>query len=152
VSEPPYDGDGPLVAVVVTALAAADVLAGSLRLAGGALPAGTVVVPTGGGAVVAAALETQRAEALVAEVSRVLRDVPVILLTSQEGQLSATRWAGGLAGESLPPGLVMTTLDDLVESLLLGRTAPAEAAGAIEVARLGRWRAARMVAAARRSG
>jgi hypothetical protein len=46
----------------------------------------------------------------------------------------------------------MATLDDAVEALLLGRTAPARATGAIDVARLGRWRAARMVATARRRG
>jgi hypothetical protein len=144
--------DIPPVAVVVTPLAAADVLAGSLRLAGAALPAGTVVAPTGGGAVVAAALDQDAAQSLAEGVSRVLRDVPVLLLTRQAGRLSATRWSGGRAGESLTPGLVVATLDDAVEALLLGRTAPARATGAIDVARLGRWRAARMVATARRRG
>nr|CAA9329469.1 MAG: hypothetical protein AVDCRST_MAG46-1338 [uncultured Nocardioidaceae bacterium] len=140
------------VAVVVTPLAAAEVLAGSLRLAGRRLPSGTVVAPTGAGAVVAAAIDPAAAHDLGEAVSRVLGDVPVVLLTRQEGRLSATRWSGGRAGEPLTPGLVMTTMDDAVESLLLGRTTPAEAPGAIEVARIGRWRAARMVAAARRSG
>ena len=152
VSGSPDDDDIPPVAVVVTPLAAADVLAGSLRLAGAPLPPGTVVVPTGGGAVAAALVDPDAAQALVEGVSRVLRDVPVVLLTRHAGRLSATRWSSGRAGESLTPGLVMTTLDDAVEALLLGRTAPAQATGAIEVARLGRWRAARMVAATRRSG
>jgi hypothetical protein len=153
VSGSPDVDDIPPVAVVMTPLAAADVLAGSLRLAGGApLPPGTVVVPTGGGAVAAALVDPDAAQALVEGVSRVLRDVPVVLLTRHAGRLSATRWSSGRAGESLTPGLVMTTLDDAVEALLLGRTAPSQATGAIEVARLGRWRAARMVAAARRSG
>jgi hypothetical protein len=152
VSGSPDDDDIPPVAVVVTPLAAADVLAGSLRLAGAPLPPGTVVAPTGGGAVAAALVDPHAAQALVEGVSRVLRDVPVVLLTRHAGRLSATRWSSGRAGESLTPGLVMTTLDDAVEALLLGRTAPAQATGAIEVARLGRWRAARMVAATRRSG
>lgn len=150
-SESPYVG-APSVALVVTAVAAAGVLAGTLRLAGGAFPPGAVVVPTRGGAVVAAVLEPDQAQTLGAAVSRVLREVPVVLLIRQEGQLSATRWVGGRAAETIAPGVLMASLDDVVEALLLGRTAPDQAAGAIDIARLGRWRAARLLAAGRRSG
>jgi hypothetical protein len=45
----------------------------------------------------------------------------------------------------------MSSLDDTVEGLLLGRSSPVDVEGAIDVSRLGRWRAARLVAAARRS-
>ena len=138
------------MAVVVTTVAAAEALAGALRLAGAALPPTTVVVPTAAGAVVAAAVDTSHAGDVAATVSRVLREVPVVLLSQEAGQLKASRWVSGQVGESLAPGLVMTRVDDTVEALLLGRTAPAAAAGAIEVASLGRLRAARMVAAARR--
>jgi hypothetical protein len=139
------------VAVVVTSVAAAEALAGALRLAGAAFPPATVVVPTATGAVVAAAVDTVQAQDLAGSVSRVLRDVPVVLLSQEAGQIGAGRWVGGRVGESLAPGLVLTSLDDTVEALLLGRTLPSAAVGAIEVARLGRLHAARMVAAARRA-
>ena len=140
----------PPVAAVVTAVADAGDLAGSLRLSGALLPDESTVVPTGGGAVVVATVDRAGADAMASAVSRLLRDTPVILLAREAGQLSAIRWADGRQGASVAPGLVMSTLDDTVEALLLGRTAPSEAAGGIDVGRLGRWRAARLVAAARR--
>jgi len=140
----------PALALVITTVADAGVLAGSLRLAGVGLAPGTVVIPTSRGAVVAARTPVDRAGELATAVSRVLREVPVVLLTGASGQLSATRWAAGAAGESIPPGLLVSTLDDVVESMLLGATPPQEAPGGIEVTGLGRWRAARLVAGARR--
>jgi hypothetical protein len=137
-------------ALVVTPVAVPEVLAGTLRLAGAALPDDTVVVPTGAGAVVCATVPAEGASVLGEVVSRVLRDVPVVLVVREDDRLTAVRWTAGHAGETVPPGVLVSTLDDVVEALLLGRTAGADAPGAIEVARLGRWRAARMVASARR--
>jgi hypothetical protein len=141
----------PPVALVVTGVSDAGVLAGTLRLAGAMLPRGSTAVPTGGGAVVTAHVDRAGADGLAASVSHVLRGVPVLLLAREGSQLSATRWADGRQGATVAPGLVMSSLDDTVEGLLLGRSAPADVEGAIDVWRLGRWRAARLVAAARRS-
>jgi hypothetical protein len=137
--------------MVVTGVPDAGVLAGTLRLAGAALPSGSTAVPTGGGAVVIAVVDRAGADDLASTVSSVLRGVPVLLLAREGSQLSASRWADGRQGATVAPGLVMSSLDDTVEGLLLGRSAPDDVAGAIEVGRLGRWRAARLLAAARRS-
>jgi hypothetical protein len=141
----------PPVALVVTGVTDVGVLAGTLRLAGAVLPSGSAAVPTGGGAVVTARVDRAGADGLAASVSHVLRGVEVLLLAREGSQLSATRWADGRQGATVAPGLVMSSLDDTVEGLLLGRSSPVDVEGAIDVSRLGRWRAARLVAAAPRS-
>ncbi|MDQ3627678.1 MAG: hypothetical protein M3419_02470 [Actinomycetota bacterium] len=140
------------LALVVTQTEAAQVLAAGLRLVRGEkLPPGTVVFSTGSGSVAAVHALPGGADSLARSVSTVLRGVPVVLITREEDRLTAVRWRGGAAGESLAPGLLLSTLDDRIEDLLIGGVGLASVPDVIEVAALGRWRAAKLLAAARRA-
>lgn len=140
------------LALVVTQANPPETLAAGLRLVRGtSLPPGTLVFGTDSGSVAAVHTPPAGAEALARSVSRVLRGVPVVLLTREEDRLTAVRWLDAAAGESVAPGLLLSTLDDRIEDLLIGGADLATVPEAIEVATLGRWRAAKLLAAARRT-
>ncbi len=140
------------LAIVVTQAHAPQVLAAGLRLTRGAsLPPGTVVFPTTSGTVAAVHTLPTGADSLARSASTVLRGVPVVLITREEDRLTAVRWRDGLAGEPIAPGLLLSTLDDHIEDLLIGGADLASMPEVIEVAALGRWRAAKLLAAARRA-
>lgn len=142
----------PPLALVVTQTDPPQTLAAGLRLVRGwRLPPGTVVFATGSGSVAAVHAQPIGAESLARSVSTVLHGVPVVLITRDEDRLTAVRWRDGVAGESVPPGLLLSSLDDLVEDLLIGGGGLASVPDTIEVASLGRWKAAKMLAAARRA-
>src|SRR5690625_70520 len=62
------------------------------------------------------------------------------------GHLTARRYAGGAPGEGVPVGLVLAGAADVVEDLVLGRTAVTEVRGHQRSGDLPRWKAARMFA------
>jgi len=140
------------LALVVTHTDPPQTLAAGLRLVRGeTLPPGTVVFSTGSGSVAAAHTMPGGADSLARSVSSVLRGVPVVLITRDEDRLTAVRWRDGVSGESLAPGLLLSTLDDRIEDLLIGGAGLASVADALEVASLGRWQAAKLLARARRA-
>jgi len=140
------------LALVVTPAHPPQVLAAGLRLTRGeSSPPGTVVFSTSSGCVAAVHTLPTGADSLARSVSTVLRGVPVVLITREEDRLTAVRWRDGRAGEGLAPGLLLSTLDDHIEDMLIGGAALASVPDVIEVAALGRWKAAKLLAAARRA-
>ncbi|HLS72392.1 MAG TPA: hypothetical protein VK046_01380 [Actinomycetaceae bacterium] len=96
------------------------------------------------------------ADTLARDLSR-LSKAGVVLITAAlaqdvgiekglSGHLTARRYAGGEPGEEVPVGLVLAGADDVVEDLVLGRTAVTEVRGHQRSGDLPRWKAARMFA------
>lgn len=133
--------------VVLTAIRQAKALAGLAALA--SLDA--EIVPSGRGAIAVRYVEQDPFEVdpeellsgipaagneFAAAVSLIAR-TPVVLMTSRiddagaeiQGQVKARAYAGGTAGDDLPPGLVLAQADSLVEDLLLGRRTAQQVAG-----------------------
>ena len=107
--------EDPSVVLVITQVAAPAPLAAACAIA----KVDVDVVPTPIGAI--AALRDPRAAADgAAAISKLLRTVPVILLERREGQITASRWAGGERDGDLPAGLVMSDAPPVLEDLLLG--------------------------------
>ncbi|MPV49490.1 hypothetical protein GCG21_05630 [Pseudactinotalea sp. HY160] len=145
------DAASTVTAVVLTPLAHAPALARLMGLAGMDWP----VVPTRTGAVTACAVPVAPDDlsALTGELPGDILDVAkalshtskygVVLLTARVthsaeegpgGNVSADRYVAGKHVESLPPGLVTTGADDVVEQLVLGQIAPADVPGALDPA------------------
>lgn len=158
------------LALVLTPLASAQALAALCGASGITVD----VVPTSRGAVAVRAVRVSEppadewdisallgedevpAEAgeLAATLSRLTRQ-GVVLVTARlaedagfeaglSGQISARRYLGGEAAEDVPGGLVIAGSDDVVEDLLLGRTAVADVPGVVSSSdavhgRGGRW-------------
>lgn len=135
----------PSVAIVVTQVAAPEPLAAACALAGVDIDA----VPTEVGAV--AVLRDPAAVADgAAAISKLLRQLPVVVLTRREGQISAARWTGGTHDEDLPAGLVLSDAPAVLEALLLGSTDVAGVPGVVTSVGMTRWRAMRALARGRR--
>lgn len=135
----------PTVAVVVTQVAVADALAAACSLAGVAVD----VVPSPVGAL--AVLRDPAAGASAAgAVSRLLRQVPVVLLERREGKVAASQWVGGAQEKELPAGLVLSGAPPVLEDLLLGDVPAGEIEGVVSSVGLSRWKAMRLLAAHRR--
>ena len=135
----------PTVAVVVTQVAVADALAAACSLAGVAVD----VVPSPVGAL--AVLRDPAAGAAAAgAVSRLLRQVPVVLLERREGKVAASQWVGGEQEKELPAGLVLSGAPPVLEDLLLGDVPAGEIEGVVSSVGLSRWKAMRLLAAHRR--
>ncbi|GIG38570.1 hypothetical protein [Cellulomonas phragmiteti] len=135
----------PTVAVVVTQVAVADALAAACSLA--AVDVDAVPSPVG-----ALAVLRDPASGTVAAgaVSKLLRQVPVVLLERREGKVSASQWIGGEHQKDLPAGLVLSGAPPVLEDLLLGDVPAAEIEGAVSSVGLSRWKAMRLLAAHRR--
>jgi hypothetical protein len=135
----------PTVAVVVTQVAVADALAAACSLA--KVDVDAVPSPIGALAVVRdPAAGSQAAGA----VSRLLRQVPVVLLERREGKVTASQWVGGEREKDLPAGLVLSGAPPVLEDLLLGDVPVDELEGVVTSVGLSRWKAMRMLAAHRR--
>ena len=140
------DDEVPSVAMVLTPVAGAEPLAAACAVAG----VDVDVVPSDVGAI--AVLRNPSAGAAAAEaVSRLLRAVPVVLLERRPAQASASRWVGGERVGDLPPGLVLADGPAVLEDLLLGSIAPADAAGVVASGGLSRWRALRILSRGRKA-
>ena len=138
-------GQVPSVALVVTQVAAPEPLAAACALASVQVDA----VPTSVGAV-AVLRDPSAAQAGAAAISQLLRQLPVVLLTRREGQISATRWVAGRHDEDLPPGLVLADAPSLLEDLLLGGADASHVPGAVTSVGMTRWKAMRALARGRR--
>lgn len=137
--------EAPSVALVVTQVAAAEPLAAACALANVEIDA----VPTEVGAV-AVLRDPAAADAGVAAISQLLRQLPVVLLTRREGQISAMRWVGGAQDDKLPAGLVLSDAPAVLEDLLLGSADVGELPGVVTSVGMSRWKAMRALARGRR--
>jgi hypothetical protein len=137
--------EDPSVALVVTQVSAPEPLAAACSLANVAVDA----VPTEVGAV-AVLRDPTAALAGAAAISQLLRQLPVVLLTRREGQISAARWVGGKHDDDLPPGLVLSDAPAVLEDLLLGSAEPSAVPGSVTSVGMSRWRAMRTLARGRK--
>lgn len=144
-SEPVNDGERTLIAVVLTPVADARILARLMGLVKIDWP----VFPTRTGASAATILEIDEMTALagsmpteavrVAAALSQTSEFGVVLLTSQvgeseegaTGQVQAVRFVGGKEVEKLSPGVVLAGADETVDSVVFGLVAPAEVEGAL---------------------
>ncbi len=150
----------PGLAVVVTPVGSASALAGLCAMSG----LSCKVLPTHTGAVAAIALAAvddpfaaltnavpAEADELAGALSR-LTHLEVVLVvarlsTAEEGptgQLTAHRYAAGERAGEVSPGLVLSSVDALVEDLLLGAVRLDEVTGVEDTSSIPRWKAARM--------
>ena len=135
--------DDPLVpqdvlrgAVLVLPVARARELAQLCALVG----AHGVLVPVGRSAHALVLHEPAAADVAAQQISRILRGAEVLLVTrsgaeggsSSAGQLQATRWRAGAVHEALTAGVLLATLPDVLERLVLGLGDPADAPGAVD--------------------
>lgn len=99
-----------------------------------------VLVPVGRQAHALVLHEPTTGDAAAQQVSRLLRRAEVLLVTRSgpeggsgaAGQLHATRWRAGAVHETPPPGLLLASLPDSLERLVLGLGDPAGAPGAVD--------------------
>ena len=137
--------EDPSVVLVITQVAAPAPLAAACAIA----KVDVDVVPTSIGAI--AALRDPRAAADgAAAISKLLRAVPVILLERREGQITASRWAGGERDGDLPAGLVLSDAPAVLEDLLLGSVQAGEVEGVVTSVGMSRWQAMRLIAGSAR--
>lgn len=135
----------PTVAVVVTQVAVAEALAAACSLA--AVDVDAVPSPVGALAVLR---DPTAGASATAAVSRLLRQVPVVLLERREGKVSASQWVGGSHEKDLPAGLVLSGAPAVLEDLLLGDLPAQEVEGVVSSVGLSRWKAMRLLAQHRR--
>jgi hypothetical protein len=137
--------EDPSVVLVITQVAAPAPLAAACAIA----KVDVDVVPTPIGAI--AALRDPRAAADgAAAISKLLRAVPVILLERREGQITASRWAGGERDGDLPAGLVLSDAPEVLEDLLLGSVQAGDVEGVVTSVGMSRWQAMRLIAGSAR--
>jgi len=134
----------PSVTVVVTQVAVADALAAACSLA----HVDVDVVPSPVGAL-AVLRDPATGGAAAGAVSKLLRQVPVVLLERREGKISASQWVGGAQQKELPAGLVLSGAPPVLEDLLLGDVPAGEIEGVVTSVGLSRWKAMRLLAAHR---
>lgn len=135
----------PTVALVVTQVAGAEALAAACAIAKVDVDA----IFTSVGAV-AVLRDPTAAVAGARAISAMLKSSPVVLLVRRTGQISATHWTGGVQGDDLPPGLVLSDAPAEIEQLLLGTLVVADAENAVTSVGMSRWKAMRLLAAATR--
>jgi hypothetical protein len=104
------------------------------------------VVPLGdvGSAVVPA--DSEGGDAAAERLSRMLGRADVLLLTRRDEAVEAQRWRGGALADSPAPGLVVASLPETAERLLLGAAAE-EVPGAVSTRGMSRLAAARTAVA-----
>ncbi|HEY0119556.1 MAG TPA: hypothetical protein VGC04_12325 [Cellulomonas sp.] len=138
------DDERPIVALVITPVAAAAPLAAACALA----KVDADVVPSEVGAI-AVLRDPGTGRAGAAAVSALLRQVPVVLLERRESQMSASQWVGGEHTRDLPPGLVLSDAPEVLEDLLLDGRAPATVQGVVTSVGMSKLKAMRTLAAHR---
>jgi hypothetical protein len=136
------------LALLVTPVADALALAATCAIS--KIAADVVPSEVGALAVLRATQGEAPAEAAGA-ISRLLRGVPLVLLESREGQISASRWLDGSRGDDLAPGLVLGDAPEVLEDLVLGETTPADLEGVVSSVGMSRLKAMRVLASAARA-
>ncbi|WP_454854692.1 hypothetical protein [Promicromonospora soli] len=137
----------PEFAALITQIAGAEPLAAASSLAQLDLDA----VPTSVGAVgvlkdLAGDAPVQAAMAI----SQLVRGVPLVLVTRTGEQMTAVRFADGVRGDELAPGLVLGGAPESVVDLLTGATSVADLDGVVGSTSISKFKAVRMLASAAR--
>ena len=139
--------EGPAtVAVLVTQVAGAAPLAALCSIEKIAVD----VVPSPVGAL-AVLRDPAEGAGAAAAVSRRLGGNLVVLLERREERISAVRWTGGVRGEELPAGLVLSDAPAVLEDLLLGGVEVAGVDGVVSSVGMSRWTAMRLLASSARA-
>ena len=137
----------PEFAALITQIAGAEPLAAASSLAQLDLDA----VPTSVGAVgVLKDLAGDAPEQAAAAISQLVRGVPLILVTRTGEQMTAVRFADGVRGDELAPGLVLGGAPENVVDLLTGATTVADAEGVVGSTSISKFKAVRMLTSAAR--
>jgi hypothetical protein len=137
----------PEFAALITQIAGAEPLAAASSLAQLDLDA----VPTSIGAVaVLKDLAGDAPEQAAAAISQLVRGVPLVLVTRTGEQMTAVRFADGVRGDELAPGLVLGGAPDNVVDLLTGATSVADLDGVVGSTSISKFKAVRMLTSAAR--
>ncbi|WP_275003738.1 hypothetical protein [Promicromonospora iranensis] len=140
-------GGQPEFAAVITQIAGAEPLAAASSLAQLDLDA----VPTSIGAVaVLKDLAGDAPEQAAAAISQLVRGVPLVLVTRTGEQMTAVRFADGVRGDELAPGLVLGGAPDNVVDLLTGATSVADLDGVVGSTSISKFKAVWMLTSAAR--
>ena len=138
--------DAVTVAIVVTQVAAAEPLAAACSLA--TVEVDVVQSPVGALAVLR---DPTAGAAGAAAISQLLKAVPVVLLERRTEKITATRWANGVRGDDLPPGLVLSDAPAVLEDLLLAGVSVGDLDGVVSSVGMSRWKAMRVLASSARA-
>ena len=137
----------PEFAAIITQIAGAEPLAAASSLAQLDLDA----VPTSVGAVgVLRDRSGDAPERAAAAISQLVRGVPLVLVTRTGEQMTAVRFADGVRGDELAPGLVLGGAPENVVDLLTGATAVADVDGVVGSDSISKFKAVRMLTSAAR--
>jgi hypothetical protein len=137
----------PEFAAIITQIAGAEPLAAASSLAQLDLDA----VPTSVGAVgVLKDLAGDAPEQAAAAISQLVRGVPLVLVTRTGEQMTAVRFADGVRGDELAPGLVLGGAPENVVDLLTGATSVADLDGVVGSTSISKFKAVRMLTSAAR--
>lgn len=137
----------PEFAALITQIAGAEPLAAASSLAQLDLDA----VPTSIGAVgVLRDVSGDAPERAAAAISQLVRGVPLVLVTRTGEQMTAVRFADGVRGDDLAPGLVLGGAPESVVDLLTGATTVADAEGVVGSTSISKLKAVRMLTSAAR--
>jgi hypothetical protein len=137
----------PEFAAILTQIAGAEPLAAASSLAQLDLDA----VPTSMGAVgVLKDLAGDAPEQAAAEISQLVRGVPLVLVTRTGEQMTAVQFADGVRGDELAPGLVLGSAPENVVDLLTGATSVADLDGVVGSTSISKFKAVRMLTSAAR--
>jgi len=137
----------PDLVALVTQIAGAEPLAAACSLA----QVEADVVPTDVGAV--AVLRDTAGDApahAAAALTTLVKGVPLVLVVRSGEQLTMTRWADGVPGDRLAPGLVLGGAPESLEDLLTGTTTLADQDGVVASSSISRWKAMRLLTSAAR--
>lgn len=134
-------------AALITQIAGAQPLAAACSLA----QVGADVVPTQVGAIaVLADLDDGAPARSAAELSALIKGVPLILVTRGHEQLTMTRFQNGESGDQLAPGLILSGAPAELEDLLIGIRTVADLDGVVASSSISRWKAMRLLTSAAR--
>jgi hypothetical protein len=137
----------PEFAALITQIAGAVPLAAASSLAQLDLDA----VPTPIGAVaVLRDLSGNAPEEAAAAISQLVRGVPLVLVTRTGEQMTAVRFADGVRGDELAPGLVLGGAPEAVVDLLTGAAKVADFKGVVRSTSISKFKAVRMLTSAAR--
>lgn len=132
------------VAVVLTRLASAEALAATCALHKIIVDA---VSSSVGAYAVCREVTGESPALLAAAVSNMVKSVPIMLFEATGSHIAASRWQGGELIEEVPAALVLGSVPNEVEDLLLGAVTVAELPGVVTSQGLSRWKALRTLAA-----
>lgn len=99
------------------------------------------VVPVGEFSAIALGDDSEEARATAARLSEMAGEHELLLLISSDEHIEASQWRHGKHENDVAAGLALSNLPDELEDLVLGRTAPADAAGSIDTRSMSRVQA-----------